>query len=129
MTPQMTGKISFLSFDVIITVIKIVLNTWEKSLMAKLYFRYGAMGSSKSANILMVRYNYEERGQFAILLKPKTDNRNGKHIIKSRIGLSADALYVDEFLSDISDIWHKGLSEYTYNDKTVSAILVDEAQF
>jgi hypothetical protein len=41
----MTGKISFLSFDVIITVIKIVLNTWEKSLMAKLYFRYGAMGS------------------------------------------------------------------------------------
>lgn len=77
----------------------------------------------------MVRYNYEERGQFAILLKPKTDNRDGKHIIKSRIGLSADALYVDEFLSDISDIWHKGLSKYTYNDKPVSAILVDEAQF
>lgn len=97
--------------------------------MAKLYFRYGAMGSSKSANILMVRYNYEERGQFAILLKPKTDNRDGEHIIKSRIGLSADALYVDEFLNDISDIWHKGNSEYTYNGKTVSAILVDEAQF
>ena len=38
--------------------------------MAKLYFRYGAMGSSKSANILMVRYNYEERGQYAVLLKP-----------------------------------------------------------
>ena len=36
--------------------------------MAKLYFRYGAMGSSKSANILMVRYNYEERGQYAVLL-------------------------------------------------------------
>ena len=34
--------------------------------MAKLYFRYGAMGSSKSANILMVRYNYEERGQYAV---------------------------------------------------------------
>ena len=43
--------------------------------MAKLYFRYGAMGSSKSANILMVRYNYEERGQYAVLLKPRTDNR------------------------------------------------------
>ena len=38
--------------------------------MAKLYFRYGAMGSSKSANILMVRYNYEERGQYAVLFKP-----------------------------------------------------------
>ena len=42
--------------------------------MAKLYFRYGAMGSSKSANILMVRYNYEERGQYAVLLKPRTDS-------------------------------------------------------
>ena len=46
--------------------------------MAKLYFRYGAMGSSKSANILMVRYNYEERGQYAVLLKPRTDNRDGR---------------------------------------------------
>ena len=36
--------------------------------MAKLYFRYGAMGSSKSANILMVRYNYEERGQYAKMI-------------------------------------------------------------
>ena len=57
--------------------------------MAKLYFRYGAMGSSKSANILMVRYNYEERGQYAVLLKPRTDNRDGEHEIKSRIGLEA----------------------------------------
>ena len=47
--------------------------------MAKLYFRYGAMGSSKSANILMVRYNYEEPGQYAVLLKPRTDNRDGEH--------------------------------------------------
>lgn len=39
--------------------------------MAKLYYRYGAMGSSKSANILMVRYNYEEREQYAVLLKAK----------------------------------------------------------
>ena len=67
--------------------------------MAKLYFRYGAMGSSKSANILMVRYNYEERGQYAVLLKPRTDNRDGEHEIKSRIGLEAPAEYVDEFLT------------------------------
>ena len=70
--------------------------------MAKLYFRYGAMGSSKSANILMVRYNYEERGQYAVLLKPRTDNRDGEHEIKSRIGLEAPAEYVDEFLKEIS---------------------------
>ena len=62
--------------------------------MAKLYFRYGAMGSSKSANILMVRYNYEERGQYAVLLKPRTDNRDGEHEIQSRIGLSARLLRV-----------------------------------
>ena len=73
--------------------------------MAKLYFRYGAMGSSKSANILMVRYNYEERGQYAVLLKPRTDNRDGEHQIRSRIGLSAPAEYVDDFLAEIREHW------------------------
>ena len=41
--------------------------------MSKLYFRYGAMGSSKTANALMVRYNYEEKGKNAVLLKPELD--------------------------------------------------------
>ncbi len=73
--------------------------------MAKLYFRYGAMGSSKSANILMVRYNYEERGQYAVLLKPRTDSRDGERKIQSRMGLSASAEYVDEFLKrDLYDL-------------------------
>ena len=97
--------------------------------MAKLYFRYGAMGSSKSANILMVRYNYEERGQYAVLLKPRTDNRDGEHEIQSRIGLSAPAEYVDEFLKEIVEFWDDEISEYTYHGKRVDAILVDEAQF
>ena len=97
--------------------------------MAKLYFRYGAMGSSKSANILMVRYNYEERGQYAVLLKPRTDNRDGEHEIQSRIGLSAPAEYVDEFLKEIAEFWDDEISEYTYHGKRVDAILVDEAQF
>lgn len=97
--------------------------------MAKLYFRYGAMGSSKSANILMVRYNYEERDQYAVLLKPRTDNRDGKHEIQSRIGLSAPAEYVDEFLKEISESWDDETSEYTYHGKKVDAILVDETQF
>ena len=97
--------------------------------MAKLYFRYGAMGSSKSANILMVRYNYEERGQYAVLLKPRTDNREGEHEIQSRIGLSAPAEYVDEFLKEIAEFWNDETSEYTYHGKRADAILVDEAQF
>ena len=50
--------------------------------MAKLYFRHGAMGSSKTANALMVRFNYMERGQKAVLLKPKIENRDGESIIK-----------------------------------------------
>ena len=45
--------------------------------MAKLYFRYGAMGSSKTANAIMVQYNYRERGQNALMLKPRLDNRDG----------------------------------------------------
>lgn len=97
--------------------------------MAKLYFRYGAMGSSKSANILMVRYNYEESGQYAILLKPRTDDRDGEHKIQSRIGLSAPAEYVDDFLKEISKLWNGKETEYLYHGKKVNAILVDEAQF
>lgn len=97
--------------------------------MAKLYFRYGAMGSSKSANILMVRYNYEERGQYAVLLKPKTDSRDGEREIKSRIGLSAPADYVEDFLKEISETWRAGDAEHVYRGKKVDAVLVDEAQF
>ena len=97
--------------------------------MAKLYFRYGAMGSSKSANILMVRYNYEERGQYAVLLKPRTDNRDGERESQSRMGLSAPAEYVDDFLQEISRIWSTKSPEYLYHGKKVDAVLVDEAQF
>ena len=97
--------------------------------MAKLYFRYGAMGSSKSANILMVRYNYEERGQYAVLLKPRTDNRDGAHRIQSRMGLSAPAEYVDDFLDAISKSWTRDSEEYRYHGRKVDAVLVDEAQF
>ena len=97
--------------------------------MAKLYFRYGAMGSSKSANILMVRYNYEERGQRAVLLKPRTDTRDGAHEIRSRMGLSAPAEYVDEFLKVIGNTWRTDSTEYRYQGEKVDAVLVDEAQF
>ena len=99
------------------------------SKMAKLYFRYGAMGSSKSANVLMVRYNYEERGQYAVLLKPRTDQRDGANVIQSRMGLSAPAEYVDELLAGIGKTWSKDSEEYCYHGQKVNAVLVDEAQF
>ena len=77
----------------------------------------------------MVRYNYEERGQYAVLLKPRTDNRDGEHEIKSRIGLEAPAEYVDEFLEEISKTWSADSEEYRYHGNKVDAILIDEAQF
>ena len=59
--------------------------------MAKLYFKYGAMGSSKTANALITKFNYEERGMTGWLIKPATDSRDGISVIRSRIGLEAEA--------------------------------------
>lgn len=83
--------------------------------MAKLYFRYGAMGSSKTANAIMVQYNYQERGQNALMLKPQMDNRDGARIVGSRSGLSAPCHYVEEL---------DGIDLTSYD-----CIIVDEAQF
>ena len=55
--------------------------------MAKLYFKYGAMGSSKSAQALITQFNYEELGMTVWLIKPSVDDRDGANIIRSRIGL------------------------------------------
>ena len=59
--------------------------------MAKLYFKYGAMGSSKTAQALITKFNYEERGMRVWLIKPATDDRDGAKMIRSRIGLGAEA--------------------------------------
>ena len=92
--------------------------------MAKLYFRYGAMGASKTANALMVAYNYKERGQKALVLKPETDTREGQNIIKSRVGLTQEAHLVssDENLFDL-------VQKEQHNGQKVDCVIVDEAQF
>lgn len=59
--------------------------------MAKLYFKYGAMGSSKTAQALITKFNYEERNMTVWLIKPAADTRDGENIIRSRIGLTAEA--------------------------------------
>lgn len=86
--------------------------------MAKLYFRYGAMGSSKSANALMVEYNYRERGKKALLVKPQLDTREEEVCVASRIGLKCECVYL-EHLVMLKD------SELMQYD----CIIVDEAQF
>jgi thymidine kinase len=86
--------------------------------MAQLYFKYGAMGASKTANVLMARFNYEERGQQTLLVKPRMDTRDGDHMVASRIGLSYPCIYFDE------------LKQLTIMELQQNAcIFVDEAQF
>lgn len=88
--------------------------------MAKLYFKYGAMGSSKSAQALITKYNYEERGMKVWLIKPKTDTRDGQNILKSRIGLFAVA---DEIA--LTDSIKERFAEHS----GCNVIIADEAQF
>ena len=59
--------------------------------MAKLYFKYGAMVSSKTEQALITKFNYEERGMNVWLLKPSIDSRDGETLLRSRIGLEASA--------------------------------------
>ncbi len=86
--------------------------------MAKLYFRYGVMGSSKSANALMVRYNYEERGQRALMVKPMLDQREGEQIVNSRIGLRYPC------------VWFEKLEQMSREEiQAYQCVIVDESQF
>ena len=86
--------------------------------MAQLYFKYGAMGSSKTANALMARFNYEERGQEALMVKPQIDVRDGEHMVRSRIGLTYPCVYFHEMRA----LGDEALQKY-------ACIIVDEAQF
>ena len=88
--------------------------------MAKLYFKYGAMGSSKSAQALITKFNYEELGMTVWLIKPSVDTRDGADVVKSRIGLSATAQIITPE-ADIVEEYHKvGRHD---------VIIADEAQF
>ena len=88
--------------------------------MAKLYFKYGAMGSSKSAQALITQFNYEELGMKVWLIKPSTDNRDGADIIKSRIGLMRHAQVITPDQNVIEE-YHKA--------GKFDVIIADEAQF
>ena len=88
--------------------------------MAKLYFKYGAMGSSKTANALITKFNYEERGLKVWLIKLSVDVRDGANTVRSRIGLSANA----EIITPEKDIFQE------YQARTdCDVIIADECQF
>ncbi len=87
--------------------------------MAKLYFKYGAMGSSKTAQALITKYNYEENDMTVWLIKPATDDRDGPSVVRSRIGLKADA----ESVSATADLYQ------LYLERRTDVVIVDECQF
>lgn len=100
--------------------------------MAKLYFKFGAMGSSKTANALMTKFNYEEKGKKVWLIKPAIDTRddyteNGtiKTMVKSRIGLSAEAQVIGPEQSIIKEIFRNLVGK----DIAYNVIICDECQF
>ena len=87
--------------------------------MAKLYFKFGVMGSSKTAQALMTKFNYEQAKARVLFLKPSTDTRDGKDIVKSRIGLQAEA--------EVLDTSDRPLDlKYACS---FDVIIIDEAQF
>ena len=90
--------------------------------MAKLYFRYGVMGSSKSAQALITKFNYEEQGMRVWLIKPAADTRYGTDIVRSRIGLEQTGDVITEDMN-LFEIFRD--REKEFND----VIIADEAQF
>ena len=90
--------------------------------MAKLYFKYGAMGSSKTAQALITKYNYEENDLKVWLIKPSADTRDGAQILRSRIGLEAEV----EVIAPEVDIYARFLGGKA---RRSDVIIVDECQF
>ena len=90
--------------------------------MAKLYFKYGAMGSSKTAQALITKYNYEENDLQVWLIKPSADTRDGAAILRSRIGLEAQV----EVIAPEVDIHARFLGGRA---RRSDVIIVDECQF
>lgn len=89
--------------------------------MAKLYFKFGAMGCSKTAQALITKFNYEECGMKVMLMKPAVDNRDGESVTRSRIGLSAPTLAV----SQTEDLYALYKRDYS----SCNVVIVDECQF
>lgn len=94
--------------------------------MAKLYFKYGAMGSSKTAQALMCKFNYEQKGFKVYLFKPVADNRkivDGKAVVNSRIGLSSECIEFDKSFNFVAFYMDNKLTDAN------NIIIVDECQF
>ena len=91
--------------------------------MAKLYFYYSAMNAGKTTTLLQSSHNYAERGMTTLLLKPLIDDREGLNVIRSRVGLEAEAKNFEKDDNLLQTI------EGQHKTKSLNCVLVDEAQF
>lgn len=90
-------------------------------ILAQLFFRYSTMNAGKSLEILKIAHNYEEQGKTVLLFAPKIDTRYGVGKITSRIGISKEAISIEDDTRFIDHIMTKGLH--------VNCVLIDEGQF
>lgn len=93
--------------------------------IGKLYFRYGTMGSAKTAMLLTTAYNFEERGMAYICLKPVVDTREKKNVIRSRIGIEREC----KWIYPETDLYDMVRENFEHTLGLPDWILVDEAQF
>jgi thymidine kinase len=93
--------------------------------MAKLYFKYGCMGSSKSLDLIRTAFNYRERGQSPVLFTSAIDTRIESGVIASRIGLQEDAIAVPEDM----DLFRYIVDLTTKQGQCVDVVLIDEVNF
>ncbi len=93
--------------------------------IGKLYFRYGTMGSAKTAMLLTTAYNFEERGMAYLCFKPVVDTREARNVIRSRIGIERECkwIYRDTNLYELVSHMHGE------GGVVPEWMLVDEAQF
>ncbi|MDE6077242.1 MAG: thymidine kinase [Muribaculaceae bacterium] len=93
--------------------------------IGKLYFRYGTMGSAKTALLLTTAYNFEERGVAYLCFKPVTDTREERSVIRSRIGIERDC----KWIYNDTDLYEVVTRMHEEGGMTPEWMLVDEAQF
>ncbi|MBQ1932021.1 MAG: thymidine kinase [Muribaculaceae bacterium] len=91
----------------------------------KLYFRYGTMGSAKTALLLTSAYNFEERGMKYVCMKPIIDTRDNKNVIKSRIGIERECRWI----YNDTDLYQLAQELFEENLSVIDWFLIDEAQF
>lgn len=96
--------------------------------MAQLFFKYGTMNSSKSANLLMTAHNYESQGKNVIIMTSALDTRAGNAKVESRVGLTADAMSIMP-QDNVYELYADYMEMSGYDPRDIACVLIDEAQF